>query len=147
MTEVTHEIGVVLARRETGNKWAPVAWRPVTALAAAPPLAPRSFISQTEGETLYYAGAFTLVFHSSETAHYRDNLRSGRPSIWVAMSVDADFPDVRMVTVDPYEGEALAEIYGEGLDAAPMPPTVQEALLRFVSEHHVERAFVKRKRT
>lgn len=147
MTELAHEIGIVLARRESGNPWAPVTWRPVTALAAAPPLAPRAFISQAEGETLHYAGAFTLVFHSSETAHYRDNLHSGRPSIWVAMSIESDFPAVRLVTVDPYEGEALAEIYGEGLDAVPMPPAVQDALSRFVSEHHVERAFMKRKRT
>ena len=147
MTEAIYEIGVILARRESANKWAPVTWRPFAALAAAPPLAPLSFISQVERDALHYAGAFTLSFHSSETSHYRDNLQSGRPSIWVAMNVENDVPTVSTVTVDPYEGEALAEIFGEGLDAVPMPQSVQDVLSRFVQENHVERAFVKRKRT
>lgn len=138
---------MVLARRETGNQWAPVTWRPVAALAAAPPLVPLAFLADAEGEALHYAGGFTLTFHSSETSHYRDNLLSGRPSIWIAMSIDGDVPSVRLITVDPYEGEALAETYGEGLDVVPMPHGIQDVLSRFVAEHHVERPFMKRKRT
>lgn len=147
MTEASYEIGVILARRQSKNVWAPIAWRPVAALAAAPPLEAGAFICDAEGEALYYGGAHTLSFHNSETAHYRDNLQSGSASIWVAITLADDFPTVHMVTVDPYEGEALAEIYGEALDAVPMPAAVQDALSRFVAKHHVERAFVKRKRS
>ncbi len=147
MTEASYEIGIILARRQSENTWAPITWRPVAALAAAPPLEAGAFISDAEGEALYYGGAHTLSFHNSETAHYRDNLQSGRASIWVAITIVDELPSVNMVTVDPYEGEALAEIYGAGLDAVPMPAAVQDALSRFVAEHHVERAFVKRKRT
>lgn len=147
MTEIAFEVGVVIGCRRTRSVWAPVAWRPVAALAAAPPLEPGAFIAHAGEEDLYFAGGFTVSLHSSETAHYRDNLRSGRPSLWVAMSLDTDFPMVRTVTADPYEGEAMAEIFGEGLDAVPMPATLQESLSRFIAQHHVERTFQKRTRT
>ena len=32
------------------------------------------------------------------------------------------------------------------VDTVPMPPAIEEAVAAFVAEHHVERAFVKRKR-
>lgn len=137
----------MIGRRRTRSEWAPFVWRPVAVLVAAPPLEPGAFIAHAEDEDLFFAGGVTVSLHSSETAHYRDNLHSGRPSLWVAMSIDANFPAVRTVTADPYEGEALAEIFGEGLDAVPMPATLQERLSSFVAQHHVERTFHKRKRT
>lgn len=147
VTEQHIELGVVLARKRTGGMWSHESWRPVAALSAAPPLESGVFIANAEGEDLFYAGAVTLSFHASETAHYRDNLNSGRPAIWIAIAVGEGSPRVQAVTADPYEGEALAEVYGEGLDAVAMPQAIAQALSLFVAEHHVERVFVKRKRT
>ena len=147
MSELAFEVGVVVARRELRSAWSSVSWRPAAVLAAVPDVEPGALVSQEAGESLFYAGPAPLSIHSSETAHYRDNLRSGRPAIWVALACDGPFPSISMVTADPYEGEALAEVYGEGLDAVPMPESLRDALADFVAQHHVERVFHKRKRT
>ena len=147
VTEQHIEVGVVLARRRTAGMWSQESWRPIAALAAAPPLESGAFVAHAEGDDLFYAGAVTLSLHASDTAHYRDNLNSGRPAIWIAIASGDAFPHVQAVTADPYEGEALAEVYGEGLDAVFMPEAIVEVLSRFVAEHHVERVFIKRKRT
>ena len=79
---------------------------------------------------------------------YRDNLRSGRPSLWVSLR-PADTPPgvaLRLVTADPAEGEALTEPGTDIIEAVPMPPEIQRRLAAFVEAHHVERPFVKRKR-
>lgn len=147
MSELFLEVGVVLARRRLRGLWGEVSWRPAAVLVAAPPIEPRAFISRAEDEELYYGGSATLALHAADTSHYRDNLHSGRPSVWVAIAAQSDFPSLQAVTVDPYEGEALAETYGEGLDAVPMPAPIRDALSSFVAAYHVERVFVKRKRT
>lgn len=147
VSERHREVGVIVARRTQQGAWGGVTWAPVAILAAAPALQPGSFISRAEVDELYYAGSMTLELHASETAHYRDNLQSGRPSVWIALTCEAEFPLVNCVTADPYEGEALAEIYGEGLDAVPMPPAIRDDIADFVAAYHVERVFVKRKRT
>jgi hypothetical protein len=88
-----------------------------------------------------------VALHRSETSHYRDNLVSGQPSLWVALRpIGGDDHEVVTVTPDPYEGEAMAEGIGEIVDAVPMPPEFQAKLAAFVEAFHVERAFVKRKR-
>jgi hypothetical protein len=51
-----------------------------------------------------------------------------------------------MVTADPAEGEGMTEAGEQIVESLPMPEQLQEAIAAFVTEHHVERAFVKRKR-
>jgi hypothetical protein len=52
-----------------------------------------------------------------------------------------------IVTADPAEAEAIAGLGNDELvDTVPMPPAIEDAVAAFVAEHHVERAFVKRKR-
>ncbi|WP_164127501.1 DUF3305 domain-containing protein, partial [Stenotrophomonas maltophilia] len=81
-------------------------WAPAAILPGVPVVEPWTLIGR-EGETeSWYAGASELIFHSGETAHYRDNLISGRPSIWVALREDSEGRwQVAAVTADPYEGE------------------------------------------
>ena len=50
------------------------------------------------------------------------------------------------VTADPAEGEAMTEAGNDLVETVPMPRAIQEAVAAFVSEHHVEREFSKRKR-
>ncbi len=146
MAEEHLELGVVVARRRLKGPWESVTWSPVAVLAASPPLERGALISSNGEDDIVYAGASTLTIHSSETAHYRDNLVSQRPSVWVALTPDETLPSVSCITVDPYEGEALAEVYAERLEALRMPHSVRVALQRFVDANHVERAFIKRKR-
>jgi len=140
-------IGVVVARRKLSNPWADHAWLPVGAFPAAPDTPPWTRLSADEREELYYAGSYELSFHRGETSHYRDNLTSGQPSLWVSLrSIGGEEHEIATVTADPYEGEALAEGIGEIVEAVPMPPEVQAHLAAFVEAFHVERAFFKRKR-
>ena len=141
------EIGIVVARRRLNGPWASHAWLPAAALPAPAAAAAGTRLSADEGGETFYAGAFTLALHRGETAHYRDNLGSGRPSIWVALRpVGGDDHEVAAVTADPYEGEAMAEGIGEIVEAVPMPAAIQDAIAAFVAAFHVERPFVKRKR-
>ena len=96
---------------------------------------------------LSYAGAYEVSLHPAETSHYRDNLISGRPSLWVALRQIAEGSyEVANVTADPYEGESMAEGIGEVVEAVPMPLEVQAKVLAFFEAFHVEQVFHKRKR-
>jgi hypothetical protein len=141
------EVGILVARRRLRGPWATHAWMPVSALPAAPPVANWTRLSETEEETIFYAGSYEVLLHPAETSHYRDNLVSGRPSLWVALrKLDEDAYEIATVTADPYEGEAMAEGIGEIVEAVPMPAECQGILHAFFEAFHVERKFEKRKR-
>jgi hypothetical protein len=53
---------------------------------------------------------------------------------------------VLAVTADPAEGEALTDAGSNLVEAVLMPPDVVEAVIQFIAQHHVQRAFVKRQR-
>ncbi|GJD55287.1 DUF3305 domain-containing protein [Methylobacterium dankookense] len=147
MPEDHFEVGILVARQRLKGPWASHAWLPVAALPAAAEAAPWTKLSETEDEATFYAGAYEVSLHPAETAHYRDNLVSGRPSLWVCLRSTGDEAyEVASVTADPYEGEAMAEGIGEIVEAVPMPPEIQAKLLAFFEAFHVERRFEKRKR-
>lgn len=140
------QIGIVVERRVLDNPWVDHAWKPVAALAGAPAAAPWTVLAETPQATRYYAGAFGLEFFAADTTMYRENLRSGRPSLWVSLRPVTTAPGVvlQLVTADPGEAEALTEPGTDVIDTVPMPREVQERLAAFVEAHHVERPFVKR---
>ena len=147
MAEDQVQVGVLIAKRKLKGPWADHAWLPHAVLPAAPETAPGTRLSQGSDEEIFYAGAYDLALHSAETAHYRDNLASGRPSLWVALQpVAGDQYEVAIVTADPYEGEALTQGNGEVVEAVPMPSEVQDRIAAFVEAFHVERQFHKRNR-
>ena len=98
--------------------------------------------------TRYYAGAGEVELFRTETANYRDNLASGRPSLWVLLRPAVGEPPVELtaVTADPAEGEAMTEAGSDIVEPVPMPVEIQAWLATFIEEHHVERAFFKRRR-
>ena len=141
------EIGVIAAKRKLKSAWASHAWLPHSVLPAAPAAAPWTPLAADGEDEFFYAGSAELRLHPSETSHYRDNLGSGRPSLWVALrEVAGDEVELSTVTADPYEGEALAGAIGEIIEAVPMPAEIQAQVAAFVEAHHVERPFIKRKR-
>lgn len=141
------EVGIIVARRRLKGPWATHAWLPVAALPAAAGTPAWTPLTETEEEATFYAGAYEVSLHLAETAHYRDNLVSGRPSLWVSLRANGDDSyAIASVTADPYEGEAMAEGIGEIVEAVPMPPEIQAKLLAFFEAFHIERRFEKRKR-
>ncbi|MEJ1158060.1 DUF3305 domain-containing protein [Prosthecomicrobium sp. N25] len=140
--------GLVVGRVQPTSRWGEVLWRPVALLPAPAEAAPWTPLG-IEGLTeRFYAGPVSLSLHRTETAYYRDNLESGAPRIWVALRPDGAEPPVEVVavTLDPAEGEALTEAGDQVVDVVPMPAEIAAALAAYVAEHHVERAFVKRRR-
>ena len=142
------DVGVIVARQTLDGRWATHAWLPHAVLPGTPAVEPGTRIGDRCGRALVYAGACQITLHAADTAHYRDNLVSARPSLWVALG-PADGGDacaISMVTADPYEGEALTEGIGVIVDAVPMPAPIQSWIAAFVDAFHVERPFIKRER-
>ena len=141
-------VGVVVERRKAESPWLDFLYRPVAVLAGAPVAQPWTQICTDGDVTRFYAGQAVIELHRTETANYRDNLRSGIPLLWVVLrptSAPARF-DLLMVTVDPAEGEALTGAGNDLVEAVPMPLPISEAVKHFIAEHHVERPFFKRRR-
>ncbi|ABR64249.1 DUF3305 domain-containing protein [Sinorhizobium medicae] len=148
MVRETEKVGVIVERRDLDSPWADHSWVPVAALAGTPAATPWTVLEQTTRLTRYYAGTSEIEFFGTDTTMYRENLRSQRPSLWIALRLTDAAPGilVHLVTADPAEAEALTETNTDIIEAVAMPIEIQERLAAFVEAHHVERAFVKRKR-
>ena len=140
-------IGLVVARRKLSGPWASHRWLAVAVLAAPPGAAAWTRLPGEPGDETFYAGAFEIALHAGDTAYYRDNLESGRPSVWAALRPGAgDRVEVAGLSVDPYEGESMALVEGDAVEALAMPAELARRVAAFVAAHHVERAFFKRER-
>ncbi|MCK0096062.1 DUF3305 domain-containing protein [Yoonia sp. F2084L] len=135
-------VAVVGVSHPPANVWAQRRVVPAALMADIPALEAGALMS-TQGDVhTYYMGDHAVVLHSGETAHYIDNLRAAQPSLWV--SCDGD--QVRLVTADPYEGEAMASDPERVVEALPIPPAVAASIDTFIQAHHVHEVFHKRKR-
>jgi Protein of unknown function (DUF3305) len=141
-------VGVVVERRAATSPWIEHVWRPVGVLAGVPETEPWTSLPGAAGADTFYAGAAEIELHRSETTNYRDNLASGQASLWVVLRPTGGDPPFTVVTVtaDPAEGEAFTETATDLVESVPMPEPIADAVAAFVAEHHVERAFEKRKR-
>lgn len=148
MVEIQITIGLVVERWASASQWGSVTWRPSQVFAHPPEVAPWTRLGGTAATTRYYAGACTFTLYSTETANYRDNLASGSPQLWVVLRQLSDAPpiDIFALTADPAEGEAFTEPGIDVVEAVAMPGEIAALVAQFVSDHHVERVFEKRKR-
>jgi Protein of unknown function (DUF3305) len=141
-------VGVVAERRKAASPWIDFTWQPSAVLAGEPAAAAWTELSHDADCTTFYVGRAAVDLFASDTGNYRDNLATGTPALWVALRPTGLEPpyEILAVTADPSEGEALTEAGNDLIDQVPMPDTIREAVAAFVAEHHVERAFFKRKR-
>jgi hypothetical protein len=140
-------VGIVAVKRKLSNPWVDFEWVPEAVLPGLPAVEPGTRIAAEANAESWYLGPAELTFHSGETAHYRDNLVSGRPAVWVALRENAEGTwYVAGATVDPYEGEAFVDAVADRVEALPMPNEVAVELQAFVDTHHVDQPFFKRKR-
>jgi hypothetical protein len=137
-------VGVLAQSRSPRSRWARRGFVPLGVLVPAPPTPPASRLGPEGDIETWYAGPAQIALHPGDTGHYRDNLRAERPSLWVALK--AGTLEVRLVTADPYEGEALAGDPGLVVEAVTMPQAIHARVAAFFEAHHVEEPFVKRKR-
>ncbi len=148
MSQERLRLGVVAMRRPPVTRWGKGELRPTGVLPQEPDTAPHTLIAGSEGIETWYLGAADMVLWTGDTGHHRDNLVSGRPSIWVVLRGDApERTEVVCVTADPYEGEGYASDTALIVEAVPMPESVLRFIADFVATHHVEIPFKKRKRS
>lgn len=142
------KVGVVVERRKAKSPWVEHVWRPLSVLSGEPDTAAWTVLAGTDEATMFYAGMAEIELYRSETTHYRDNLVSEAPVLWVVLRPTGSEPpyDVLAVTANPAEGEAMTEPGTDLVETVPMPDSVRAAIAHFVAEHHVEQVFFKRKR-
>ena len=140
-------VGIVAVKRRLNNPWVDFEWLPEAVLPGPPAVDPGTRIGAEGSVERWYLGPAEITFHSGETSHYRDNLVSGRPAVWVALRENAEGVwQIAGATVDPYEGEAFVDVVTDKVEALAMPHEIAVDLQAFVDAHHVEQAFFKRKR-
>lgn len=141
-------VGVIVARHKAQSPWLDFVCRPVSVLAGVPAAAPWTVIEASPELTTYYAGEAVIELYRTETGNYMENLSTGAPMLWVALRrVQSQMGfELLAVTADPAEGEGLTGAGEDLVETVPMPPSIQEFVSAFVTEHHVERPFIKRKR-
>ena len=140
-------VGVVIERRKAASQWIDFVWIPVGVLPDEPEMAPWTLLREEGEAKSFYIGSATVDLYRSEAARYHENLMTGAPGIWVALSPsDGEHPyTIAAVTADPAEGEGFNETAAYIVEQVAMPESIREAVANFVDEHHVEQAFVKRK--
>ncbi|MBD3765262.1 MAG: DUF3305 domain-containing protein, partial [Rhodobacterales bacterium] len=119
-------LGVLAQRRPPVTRWGKGELRPLAVLPAEPATPPHTAVSADGGVETWYLGGRDLALWSGDTGHHRDNLSSGRPSVWVALrGADPATAEIVCLTADPYEGEGLASDLDLIVEAVPMPDAVQ----------------------
>lgn len=143
-------VAVLVERRPGVTRWAEWAWRAVEVLEQdVPDLPPWTLLRETEeGRALFLAGTAEVALYPTDTTSYRANLAQERPQVWVVLREAPGAPGFALhsVTVDAGEAHVYADAGSDLLEALPMPPGLRAATEAFVAEHHVERAFHKRRR-
>jgi hypothetical protein len=141
-------VGVVVERRRAASPWVEFVWQPVKVLPGCPEAAPWTVLSIDAERATFYAGSADIELYRTESGNYSDNLASGLPLLWVALSpTGLERPyDLRAVTADPAEGESFTQAGEDLVGAVPMPDAVRDTLAAFVAAHPAVRAFHKRKR-
>lgn len=147
MPQDVMRVSVLAVRRPPVTRWGAGELRPLAVLSQEPETPANTLISKENGIETWYLGGRDLVLYSGDTAHHRDNLNSGTPSIWVAIRGQSpERAEIINVTADPYEGEGYASDQDLIVEAVPMPGNVRDRVAAFVTTHHVEIPFKKRKR-
>ena len=145
---LTIPVGVAVERRKGKSPWASELWRPISVFDGVPAAAPWTIIDVAEDVTTFYAGETVIELYRTEADNYRSNLASGSPLLWVILrhNEQGSTMELRGVTADPAEGEALTGAGNDLVESVPMAATIRKRLQAFIAQHYVERPMFKRQR-
>lgn len=143
-------LGIVAQRRPGVTRWAKWAWR-ITSVIPGAAAADWKLLRRDGDICEYHVATLPLELWSSDTGAYLSGLSARAPGVVVVMQAD-ERPDAPMpwepllVTASPYDGQDYMDS-GEGLiEQVPMPEGLVAWVRDFCDQHHVEEAFVKRRR-
>jgi hypothetical protein len=150
-------VSVVLERRASKSQWLDYVWEPIGVLPRVP-LAAGALMAEGEGFAQYHGGTLDLELFRGETEGYLNNLSQAPPLVYVVLRRTDDASGTTadnlaglefrpfLVTVCPYEANGYIkgndEIVVEGV---PMPLAITAWVQEFVTAHHVDVPFQKRK--
>lgn len=147
------DLGIVIERRDSDNRWADHTYQPVAVFQGAPPKDPHDewiMLREGEGWAHFHAATMPLELFRGETAGYRVNLSNDPPHVYIVLSPgeEADDPEmlVHMVTACPYEAESYTEDSDQMVEGVVMPPEIAAWVKTFCDTHHRDVPFKKRKR-
>lgn len=141
-------IAVEVERRPARSFWHDHVWRVVALGPGRSDLPDWSLLSRS-GEVLrFYAGTADLMVHSGDTKAYKDNIEAPAPSVYVVLRrAPTALPwRLALITADPNEAHAHADVGDDLVEALPMPEPVVEWISRFIARYHVEKTEWKRTR-
>ncbi len=140
-------VGVLVSRHPRPKDAQCEVVRPLAVVTDMPTLPDWTLLRRDGAAEVFYAGESHLVLHPGEAAHYEDNLALDPPRVWVAIRPDADHPGtIAALSLDPYEGEAMADVEGDTVEALPMPMALRAWLAEFILQFPPNRTFYKRQR-
>ncbi len=142
-------VGVIVERRKLDNPWQAYTWYAVAVVPGAPEVDKWRVLAETPGRLRYHAGTLPLELHGKETVGYLLNLGAELPRVYVVLRYDDEvengiFPF--LATVCPYEAQNCLDGDEDLVESVPMPDVVNAWLADFVTKHHVDEPFKKRKR-
>jgi len=145
------EVGVLLRRVEPVTQWGEPSWLGEAVLDDGSVLPGwRRLRTEPGGAELWSAGRAVVRLHSTDTPNYLHNLTTppdaGGPRVFLVLRRGEERPSLDLATVDPGEAHHFADTGFDQLESVGMPPLLRARLEAFVSAHHVERPFHKRRR-
>ncbi|MEM7544663.1 MAG: DUF3305 domain-containing protein [Pseudomonadota bacterium] len=147
-------VGVVVRRSPGATRWAKYAWKAVAVLPGAGPANWQELRREDSaaGEVVeYHAGTLEMTLYRTDTEAYRVALSNEPPTVFVIMDQNEE-PDAGGamkligVTASPFEAQDFADTGEEIVEPVPMPAGLIAWVREFVDRHHVDEAFIKRKR-
>lgn len=141
-------VSVLVERRVASNPWHDYIWRPIGVL-PRPGGEPGQVLASDDTATQYEGGTLDLELFRGETEGYLTNLSQVPPVIYVVLrrSEEAGALDVTpfLVTACPYEAMGYDDGNDDIVEPVPMPAEIVTWVREFVTLHHVDTPFVKRK--
>ncbi len=147
---VSMTVGVVVRRTPGVTRWAKWAWRAVAVLPGAGPADWKEL--RRDGDAVeFHAATLEMELWRTDTEAYLVAISNEPPSVYVVMRrrEDPASPhemEIVRVTASPYEAQDFADTGEDIVEPVPAPEGLVAFIRDFVERHHVEEAFVKRRR-
>lgn len=147
----TMPIGVVVERRRVDHPWQDHEWLPVDVVPGVDNVDEWKEIARGEGWVRYLVASLPLELHRKETEGYKVNLSNDPPMIYIVMNMcedaDAEYEiEATHVTASAYDAQDYLDPGESIVEGVPMPEGVAAWIQAFVTKHHVDEPFRKRKR-
>lgn len=148
--EISIPLGIVIERRKSKHPWGDWIWQPVEVIPGASAVDDWVTLRAGEDWEHFHIATLPLTLHRKETEALKMNIEGGDPHLYVVLreNDDTDGPPMiaHMVTASPYDAQDFLDTSEDLTEKVPMPPSIFEWIRAFVTEHHKEEVFKKRRR-